>query len=381
MYQVQHSSHAVEMWDLDEIEQEEQRPLECLDLCEDCSQQENQRIATANFDCLFYINPYTTPEKALEILMSPCYSLEALRKEGTEPGKLFLAYMRFITTRLPDGCVDGIWEELFNKTIMYCRNLSYFNIVYEMSITIRIWLSEALSSNSKCPNPYIRLELFHLLRRFTDLEREKFVVNNLILSVLFIQTIRDIQSLHFHPSHVMGEILFDIADLRFFTEVCFMVGEIQEIIFSDTVEQFTVDKEMIVKSNTPVFLDNFIHLIETVATIASSNTDSQKQKLELLQCCNLFNDIIESMENYPHIPGVTSKEKFRHYLMSRPSFQSYFNYLPRILQSSQINGQPALFRQRSLLLRKMSENDNIVEDSFLPFERNEQQFFKRYHWY
>ena len=49
---------------------------------------------------------------------------------------------------------------------------------------------------------------------------------------------------------------------------------------SDTAQQFTKNKIVIVKSNKPGFLGNCIQFIETFGVIARSNTDHQKPKLD-----------------------------------------------------------------------------------------------------
>ena len=61
----------------------------------------------------------TTPEKALQSLSYTWLLSGAYHRVDEEPVVIFLAYIRFITTRLSDGCVEGIWGEILRKTLKY----------------------------------------------------------------------------------------------------------------------------------------------------------------------------------------------------------------------------------------------------------------------
>merc|ERR1739838_269285 len=93
-------------------------------------------------------------------------------------------------TRLPDACVDGIWEDILRKTVKYsccfpykvdgfpalgefALNDAFVNapelcrtLIPIKNLRVRSWLIESLSIPSKCINPYRRLELFTLFRVF-----------------------------------------------------------------------------------------------------------------------------------------------------------------------------------------------------------------------
>lgn len=108
-----------------------------------------------------------TPEMVLNFLSSPYYPATAYGREDTEPAIIFLECMHFIMTRSPEACIEGIREDIFKKTMSYSTKL--FSSMYYWNrdrvwIYINTWLDEALSSPRKCPNPYVRLELFRLYR-------------------------------------------------------------------------------------------------------------------------------------------------------------------------------------------------------------------------
>ncbi|CAL4158038.1 unnamed protein product, partial [Meganyctiphanes norvegica] len=70
-------------------------------------------------------DPSMPLEQALELLTSSCFSHEAYSKGDNEPVVIFIAYMNFIITKIPKGCVDGIWEDILRKTLMYTRTFSH----------------------------------------------------------------------------------------------------------------------------------------------------------------------------------------------------------------------------------------------------------------
>ncbi|CAL4084801.1 unnamed protein product, partial [Meganyctiphanes norvegica] len=134
------------------------------------------------------LDPSTTPEKALETLSYPCFSPEAYARDNDHV-LIFLAYMRFIITRQPDAHVEGIWEELLKNTVIYSLNFSnsreeityirntHTKVVLADGPLVSTWLQKALATHNKCPNPYIRLELFRLIRILLSKKNENMSID------------------------------------------------------------------------------------------------------------------------------------------------------------------------------------------------------------
>ena len=119
-------------------------------------------------------DPRTTPEMALQALSSPCFIPTSYKSEGdNKPVVIFLACIEFIMMNLPDGYIVGIWEEVLRKTVNFSKEaLDDFHQVINALFGLRrvsqveTWLCKALDTDTMCPNPYIRLELFRLVRLF-----------------------------------------------------------------------------------------------------------------------------------------------------------------------------------------------------------------------
>ena len=56
------------------------------------------------------LKPSTTPEKALQSLSSPIFSIKDHNPKDEKPLKIFLAFMDYIIFRGPNAPICGIWE-------------------------------------------------------------------------------------------------------------------------------------------------------------------------------------------------------------------------------------------------------------------------------
>ena len=61
---------------------------------------------------------------ALPELLSSCFSPVACSSEDTKNVVIFLACLKFMVTRRPDDCVEGIWEDILRITVKYSLSFS-----------------------------------------------------------------------------------------------------------------------------------------------------------------------------------------------------------------------------------------------------------------
>ena len=70
------------------------------------------------------LDPKITPEKALHLLPSHCFSPDTYTRDHEEPRFILYSFLYFLMIRRPDACVDGIWGEILRKLARFWR---YFN--------------------------------------------------------------------------------------------------------------------------------------------------------------------------------------------------------------------------------------------------------------
>ncbi|CAL4117069.1 unnamed protein product [Meganyctiphanes norvegica] len=304
---------------------------------------------------LEFLDTSTTPEKALESLSS-CFS------PGNSPDTvlIFLAYMRFIITKQPDAYVDGIWEKLFMKTIMFSRNCSdsgeeishimktHTKIVLADGPRMITWLQKALIVPEKCPNPYVRLELFRMVRIFRWNKSGNMstidwaLLDDTYESICgtFIHTISEIQPHHLYPSDGEVELLFDFTDLRFifYRYESNLDPTLQKLITGGINEQLNMNNKVDVDSEEARFIYHCIQLIGIFAVIANSIPHPMLHIKMIGNLCLFLRHnigrLIHSVDINLH--DKTSWGQFQHVLSCLP-LNSYIIATIRDLRSAILN--------------------------------------------
>ena len=87
------------------------------------SSMEDQSILLKKFRLELVVSS-TSPEIALKALSSPCFSPMNYKSDDDELIEIFLACMKFMMIKIPEGSVQGIWEEFLRNTINYSLNFS-----------------------------------------------------------------------------------------------------------------------------------------------------------------------------------------------------------------------------------------------------------------
>ncbi|CAL4216142.1 unnamed protein product [Meganyctiphanes norvegica] len=287
------------------------------------------------------LDPCTTPETALQLFSSP----ENTRGIN-ENAIIFLAYFRFMMTRLPDACVEGIWEDILNKAVMYTRFLHGPEVALVMLLKrprmntedCAMWLKEALSAHEKCPNPYSRLKLFRIIRMIQCplQDPDAASLNWEPVCAIFIHTINEIKPHHIYPSGNKKDNLFSVEDL---TNII-SKKETIKIISTNINAQICNNKEVFVDSKETRFISHCIQLIGVFAVLARSLSDTfPYYEREKIKCYAAFNDNIGNLvycadsEPYKY---RNPREWFR-YVVSRPPFHHYAIQTIRILIANFIN--------------------------------------------
>ncbi|CAL4131513.1 unnamed protein product, partial [Meganyctiphanes norvegica] len=295
------------------------------------------------------LEPSTTPEKALQLLSIPCFLPMSYSNDNEEHVVIFLAYIRFIIMKLPEACVDGIWEDFLWRALKYSQNfcgkhkyLYYFlkpnlyimpdmycRIVHTegLKVQLKIWLNDALSSESKCPNPYLRLELFRLVRIFNpDNVLHKSLDSRKCICYTFIYTICQIQPLRLYPGGNVDDILFSAIDLKIVFSVFFQIeyGEyLPNIIVVDLIAQFIENGEVIEESLATKFISHCIQIIGGFAVLAGAKLNHNIQFNELQNCLVVFRQSFGRLVACKDLSYVmTSWMQFR-YIVARPPFQRH----------------------------------------------------------
>ncbi|CAL4087572.1 unnamed protein product [Meganyctiphanes norvegica] len=184
------------------------------------------------------LEPSTTPEKALQSFSSFSFSQDAYTR-NKEHVLICVAHIKFIMTRLPDACVDGIWEDILKKTIKYSRVLGPSQkidlaVCYESTFIYEefgptlaqaaFWMNEALSIRNKCPNPYTRLELFRLVRILNQYSTHLVWES---ISKVFIHTISEIQPHCIYTSADVNKVVFNVIDMEYIFLKCYQHGHLK----------------------------------------------------------------------------------------------------------------------------------------------------------
>ncbi|CAL4097208.1 unnamed protein product [Meganyctiphanes norvegica] len=289
------------------------------------------------------LNPVTTPEKALQSLSS-CLSPTTYTSSDDEPVVIFLAYMRFLIARLPGASVDGIWEHILRKTINYSRN---FTITEKLALddfvreeftlcspklciklipieTYQVfpWLYKALGNHQRCPNPYIRLELFRLIRLFSDDDLGDMAIEER-LSITFMQTICEIQPHHLYPSGNEDDLVFSVFDFDCIINACSRDGKLQQMISSDLIKQLSKSNNVIINSYETKFLTQCLQIIGIYAVITGSRSNPTNQNREIQLCFKLLRHSIGLLVNCRHhLPCMSDWKQFC-YIFAHPPFNRY----------------------------------------------------------
>ena len=332
-------------------------------------------------------DPRTTPELALQSLSSPCFCPTTyISEEDNEPFVIFLACMEFIMERLPEGCVEGIWEQVLRKTVNFFKvDLNDFQgVIYALfGLTkvnqVELWLYKAFGTESMCPNPYIRLELFRLVRLF----KAKKMDYTKAWENIFINTIREIQPHRFYPSGNEDDVLFSVED---------MIYIINNVLHFDIKLQEKKKKEVIFNSAETNFFVNLIQVIGVFANMSRSIPESSKQISHLLDCFTLLmpwmqfrqfvvqpsvhryvieviRDLTAAITSFPKRGNLKLHVELEMLLLKiRDSISmdvcNKTSNLPSLLLYRQING-PSIVHRHSLLLKEISlgrPNSNFKYD-------------------
>ncbi|CAL4108260.1 unnamed protein product [Meganyctiphanes norvegica] len=305
----------------------------------------------------------TTPEKALQSLLSPCFSSVDVCSMDYEPVLIFLAYMRFIMTRQPEAYVDSIWEKILRKTMMFSRNCSdsgeeithvmktHTNVLPEDGPQVLTWLQKALVVHKKCPNPYLRLDLFRLIRIFrwntsgnmSTKDRANLDDTYERVCSTFIHTIGEIQPLHLYPSGSEEKVLFSLADLSFIFDhyECNLNQKLQKIISNGIIEELMKHNTIDVESKEGKFISNCIQLIGIFMVKCGSISKLRMTSIRDIDfILNFFKYQIGNLIYYKDfeflLPGNIPWEQFR-YILSHPSFRPHIMETICYLTSAIIN--------------------------------------------
>ncbi|CAL4115982.1 unnamed protein product, partial [Meganyctiphanes norvegica] len=284
-------------------------------------------------------DPNTTPEMALQYLSSPCLSYWDYSRGDGEPVVIFLSYINFIMKNQPNGCVVGIWEEIFGKVVLYSRNftdvknvirrmrMTYLSNIYKRVIPIdgplvNKWLYKTLSHHIKCPNPYIRLELFRMLRIFHKENRNWTIWER--ISDTFIHTISQIQP---HLLIVNGDVdglLFGVNDLSYTINRCCGFGNLYSMMKTNLVDLVTKYSEEIVNTKETKFISHCIQLIGIFAAKTGSIPGPGSHVNKIQNCFSVFRIIRNLVNCGKALPGLyeLGNNQVR-YVLSLPAFHHY----------------------------------------------------------
>ncbi|CAL4137257.1 unnamed protein product, partial [Meganyctiphanes norvegica] len=297
-------------------------------------------------------DPSTTPEKALQWLTSLCYSPEDYIIRDIEPVVIFRAYMRFIMKNLPNACVDGIWEEIIKRTVLYSLNFSdmqteflrvprkCYPYIYNKVATgpeVITWLDRALCDKRKCINPYIRLELFRLLRIMRKWLHPHPTWKP--MCVTFIDTMSEINPHHMYVSGGDDEVLFG------FTDLWFIIKHNQNRIFIDYRDRMDTR-----------FISHCIQLIGKFAVAAVFISDILEQISRLKHLC-LFLIKLRKLVISDWAIVVPIRDQFR-YIITSPLFRPYIVETICDLTSAIINSKVNDHNMACI----MDLRDSIVQD-------------------
>ncbi|CAL4060351.1 unnamed protein product [Meganyctiphanes norvegica] len=289
------------------------------------------------------LDPSTTPEKALQLFSSPCFT-PTVYKEGNTDAMIFLAYFKFMMIRLPDACIDDIWGDILNKAFMYTRYLTRPQVgvfmmdepvpevglfmldkpLYMNSKNCAKWFQEALSTHTKCPNPYSRLKLFRILRMIMG---DAYELSWEPVCAMFIHTINEIKPHDLYPISNKDESLFKVEDLTYLIFHRYTMN----LISTNIIAQNQNKNESLVESKEIRFICNCIQLIEVFAVLARSISDPFKYNKKIIKCCDAFKEYIDRLvyciQSDPWIhreykPRRSPEEWFRYVVSSSP-FRHY----------------------------------------------------------
>ncbi|CAL4060350.1 unnamed protein product [Meganyctiphanes norvegica] len=327
------------------------------------------------------MDPSTTPENALQLFSSPCFAA-TVYKRGNTDAMIFLAYFKFMMIRLPDACVDGIWEDILNKAFMYTRYLTGTQVgrfmldkpgpqvglfmldkpLYMNTDNCAKWLQEALSNHCKCPNPYTRLKLFRILRLT---QGHALILSWEPVCSMFIHTINEIKPYNLYPSSNKDESLFNVEDLTYIIFHRYTI----DIISTDIIAQIQNKNERFDDCKETRFTCNCIQLIEVFAVLARSISDPFKYYREIRKCFVAFkgyiNHLVCRIDNDPWIrrkykPRRIGREWFG-YVVSRSPFRHYAIQTVHVLISIFINMKER-YVDETWYLRFLQDNLKFLQD-------------------
>ncbi|CAL4119312.1 unnamed protein product [Meganyctiphanes norvegica] len=293
------------------------------------------------------LDPSTTPEKALQSLSSPCLSRKAYTHDE-DPVLIFLAYMRFIVTRLPDACVDGIWEDILRRTVKYSVTITLWReeitsvrrrhtrVVLADGPIVSTWFQQALSTHLKCPNPYIRLEMFRLIRillwnpsnKKSTEDQDRTCATLESICGTFIHTISEIQPHHFYPSYGVDKVMFNFTDLiRFIFDIyeVLLDKRLQKMISDGINKQLKKDNDVDVDSDEARFISHCIQLIGIFSIMPGVRLYTIPHISRISQLCGFFKNKIGRLIyglDINQLHGKTPWVQFR-YVLSLLPFNPY----------------------------------------------------------
>ncbi|CAL4169020.1 unnamed protein product [Meganyctiphanes norvegica] len=326
-----------------------------------------------------WMNGGVSPEQALQYLSSPCMVPWSYRKGDSVHFTIFLAYLKYIMARQPGGHLVGIWEEIFRKIVVYSR---YFNDDFENEIrrmrrtyvldmfnkvipvdngpTVDTWLGKALCTLSKCPNPYIRLELFRMMRIFHK-QYENRIWDQ--LSNTLIHTISEIQPHFLKPNgdvddHV-DDVLFGLNDLNYILSKCFRYGNLYSIIKPNIFNLINAYNKEVVNSKETRFISICIQLTGEFAIMASSITDRGSHIIKLRKCLRVFR-IIRHLVDFEYLSTSRPDWNQIQYVLSQPVFHCYVVEAVRDLTAAIINNITGRDIGRSMPL--IRARDDLTRD-------------------
>ena len=372
-------------------------------------------------------NPNSTPEKVLKSMVDlPSFSTYDKEDDKNSHTEVFIRFIKYIVKWVPDDCMDEIWECIVWKTLAYSRHILPHDVTIrilsqEDGFEIMEWIEYALCPKKMlCPNPYIRLSLFHVIWLCNGHQYlKKMSRYNLCCS--FIHTICDVKPHRIYPIGNVDDVVFSAQLMEYIFVTLDAEKDLQQCVSEDLSKQIqdrvmqSQDTSQWIITTALEFAANCIQIIGVLANIAIHNPNPDLQ-YELECCCTVIKKRIGRLVKcYNGIPGGKCWMQFL-YVFTNPQFSHFVvetvrdlsaaivyykrddrqkdvmrrfdfiandldvcldpdsNYVfPSLLLSRQIHESQQQIKQNSLLLRRInhlileSEDETSGDESDVPF--------------
>ena len=270
---------------------------------------------------------------------------------------IFFALMKYIKSKFPDGFVDDILEQILVKSIMYSKNAANGINSHHSGEWFQIykWLKKVLSSQSNCPNPYLRLELFRLMRIAIipfEIHLRECVCET------FICTICEIHPFHFYFSGDVGNRLFGVQDFEYF--ITQLKTEREYMIYQDMPL-----RKVCFYNHTEKFICHLLQLVELYVRISTTMDEFNLCFNIFLAFCPIYDFpefYSDAVDTYCELTAASlsicgSGLENTILLLEKRAANRFYpaikdnktSDIPRLLLSRQIHGSKAL-RQHALVL-------------------------------